>query len=270
MLKIGDFSRAAQVSVETLRHYDTVGLLKPAQVDPFTGYRYYTFQQLGRLKRILALKDLGLALDQIAPLLEGDVSGEQLKGMLKLKLAEIGQRIDAEQQQRARVQARLAQLEVESRMPNYEVILKQVRPQLVASIRRILPAHSQMVGLFEELAGYLMQYGITQTLGITLWHDDEYRECDVDAEATATLKTRIPADDTVRVYELAGGRMASTVHNGAYNGLYQGYNALTAWIDANGYRVNGAARELYHFSQEPIRDDDESYVTEIQLPVEHA
>lgn len=278
MLKIGDFSRLGQVSVDTLRHYDTLGLLKPAEIDPFTGYRYYSFQQLGRLKRILALKDLGLSLEQIAPMLEGDVSTEQLKGMLKLKQAEINQRIEAEHERLVRVEARLKQIEMESRMPNYEIIIKQVRPQLIASIRRVLPTHTRVIELFEELSGCLMQQGVPQALAITLWHssgEDEDNaesngigEQNVDAEAVITLKTPIAETGLMKVYELAGGSMASTVHNGAYNRLYLAYSALNEWIEANGYRIVGPAREMYHFSQEPLRHDDESYVTELQIPIE--
>jgi DNA-binding transcriptional MerR regulator len=133
MLKIGDFSRLAQVSVDTLRHYDTLGLLKPTEVDPLTGYRYYAHHQLGRLNRILALKDLGLSLDQIAPMLEDDVSAEQLKGMLKLKRAEIEEHIDAEHERLARVEARLRQIELESNLSGHDVIIKNVRPILIAS-----------------------------------------------------------------------------------------------------------------------------------------
>jgi DNA-binding transcriptional MerR regulator len=136
MLKIGDFSRLGQVSIDTLRHYDTLGLLKPAEVDPSTGYRYYAYQQLGRLHRILALKDIGLSLEQIAPMLEGDVSAEQLKGMLKLKRVEIAEHIDTEHERLARVEARLKQIEIESSFSAHDVILKDVRPQLVASIRK--------------------------------------------------------------------------------------------------------------------------------------
>jgi len=45
MLKIGEFSRLSQVTVKTLHYYDEIGLLTPAQVDPFTDYRYYTLDQ---------------------------------------------------------------------------------------------------------------------------------------------------------------------------------------------------------------------------------
>ena len=69
MIKIGDFSRLSQVPISTLRYYDEVGLLRPATVDETSGYRFYTLEQLPLLNRILALKWLGLSLDQIAQLL---------------------------------------------------------------------------------------------------------------------------------------------------------------------------------------------------------
>ena len=84
MFKIGEFSRFSQVTVKTLRYYDEIGLLKPAEVDPFTGYRYYAASQFPRIHRILALKDLGLTLEQIGDLLEGDLTPDQIRGILVL------------------------------------------------------------------------------------------------------------------------------------------------------------------------------------------
>jgi effector-binding domain-containing protein len=268
MLKIGDFSRLAQVSVDTLRHYDTVGLLKPTEVDPLTGYRYYAYHQLGRLNRILALKDLGLALDQIAPMLEGDISAEQLKGMLKLKRAEIEEHIDSEHERLARVEARLKQIESEARLPSHDVVIKNVRPQLVASIRRVISAHDRVVILFEELLDYLVPYDVKQWRALTIWHDEGYRDHDVDAEAVISLKTPVPETATVKVHSLPGGVMASVVHNGAFSKLYQAHNAINTWIETNGYCICGPGRDLYHYAQEPLSDDDETYVTEVQVPVE--
>ena len=81
MFKIGDFSKFSRVSVKMLRHYDELGLLKPALVDPATNYRYYSADQLPRLNRIIALKDLGFTLEQVGRLFnavfdlnKGDVS----------------------------------------------------------------------------------------------------------------------------------------------------------------------------------------------------
>src|SRR6266699_3056976 len=116
VLKIGEFARVGQVSIATLRHYDQCGLLKPNALDPDTGYRYYSLDQLPRLHRILALKDLGFPLDEIAQLLEQDLSLEQLRGMFKLKQAHIQQVIDVEQERLRRVAARLRQIEQEGIM----------------------------------------------------------------------------------------------------------------------------------------------------------
>src|SRR5512143_3982376 len=135
MIKIGEFARLGQVSVVTLRHYDELGLLNPASVDPFTGYRYYTVEQLPQLNRILALKDLGFSLEQIQSALIDGLTPEQLRGMLKLKRAEVEQRLASEQERLMRIEARLRQIELEDTMPNYDVVLKTVPAMLVASRR---------------------------------------------------------------------------------------------------------------------------------------
>src|SRR2546427_9041553 len=139
VLKIGEFARVGQVSIATLRHYEKSGLLKPNALDPETGYRYYSLDQLPRLNRILALKELGFPLEQIAHLLEEDLSLEQLQGMFKLKQAQTQHVIDIEQARLTHIAARLRQIEQEGIMPVYEVLLKQVDPLLVASVREIIP-----------------------------------------------------------------------------------------------------------------------------------
>lgn len=141
MFKIGDFSKLSKVSVKALRYYDEIGLLKPAWVDPFTGYRYYSADQLPRLNRILALKDLGLSLEQIARLADDELPPAQIRGMLRLKQAEIQQQVEAEQARLARVEARLRQIEEEGTMPTYDVVLKKVEPQTVVAIRDIIPTY---------------------------------------------------------------------------------------------------------------------------------
>ena len=126
MLKIGDFSRLGQVSVRMLRHYDELGLLKPVKVDHLTGYRYYAMDQLPRLHRIVALKELGFWLDQIARLLSSELSSEQIEGMLLLKRAEVEQQVRAEQTRLAHVEMRLRHIQREGVLPPYEGVLKRV------------------------------------------------------------------------------------------------------------------------------------------------
>jgi len=111
MIRIGDFSKLSRVSIKALRLYDEMGLLKPVDVDRFTGYRYYEFNQLPRLYRILALKDLGFSLEEIGRLLESDVPVEQMRGMLRLRQAEIRQRMEAEEARLERVELWLRVIE---------------------------------------------------------------------------------------------------------------------------------------------------------------
>ena len=100
MFSIGEFARHGRVSVRMLRHYDTIGLLRPASVDAATGYRFYQAGQLAELNRIIALKDLGFTLQQVQAILAEQVSAAELRGMLKLRRAEI-------QAEKARLEAEL-------------------------------------------------------------------------------------------------------------------------------------------------------------------
>src|SRR3979490_2331366 len=125
MLKIGDFSSLAQVSIKTLRYYDERGLLSPAHVDPETGYRYYSASQLSRLHRILALKDFGFSLEQIAKCLNEKVMAGQMRGMLVLRQAEQQARLEEERNRLGRLESRIRLIEEETSM-SQEVVLKEV------------------------------------------------------------------------------------------------------------------------------------------------
>ena len=124
MLKIGEFSRLSQISIHALRHYDKLGLLQPSDVDPFTGYRHYTLQQLPRAHRIMALKEMGLSLEQISIMLNQDMSVDELRGMFRLKQAEIEQRVREDQKRLAMVEFHLHMINAEEKMPTLDVTIK--------------------------------------------------------------------------------------------------------------------------------------------------
>ena len=124
MFRIGEFSRIARVTIETLRHYDAQGLLKPALVDPFTGYRFYSASQLGPLNRILALKESGLSLEEIARILHDGLTNEQVRGMLKAQLAHAESDLQAAQACREKILIRLNHLDLEENMPAFDHLLR--------------------------------------------------------------------------------------------------------------------------------------------------
>jgi effector-binding domain-containing protein len=270
MFKIGQFSRFSQVTVKTLRYYDEIGLLKPAEVDRFTGYRYYSASQLPRLNRILALKDLGLSLDQIAQLIEGDLTPDQIRGMLRLKQVEIEEQLQEEQARLARVEWRLKQIEQEETMPTQEVVLKQTAAQSVASVRDTVPV-TGISQLFGEIFAYLGQHRINPAgPPISIYYDQEFHEQETDIEIAVPVAGSVPAGNRVKPSELpAVEHMACIVHEGSYEAIGGTYGQLLSWVEANGYRINGPVREVYLRGPES-GDDTSTYVTEIQFPVEKA
>ena len=271
MFKIGDFSKLSQVSVKTLRYYDEIGLLKPSEIDRFTGYRYYTAGQLSRLNRILLLKDLGLSLDQIGRLLQSDLPPDQLRGMLKLRQAEIARSIEEEETRLARVAVLLNQIEQENvSMSKYDVVIKKVAPVRIASIRDVVANYGAQGELWGELGAYLAQHNVKAVAPcLTIDHNDSYKERDVDLEVCEVIDAALPVSDRVKVRELpAMEQMACTVHHGPFNQLNQGYQALMQWAEANGYRFTGPSREVY--LQVSETGDESTNVAEIQIPVEKA
>jgi DNA-binding transcriptional MerR regulator len=269
MFKIGEFSRLSQVTVKTLRYYDRIDLLKPAEVDRFTGYRYYSAGQLPRLNRILALKDLGLSLDQIAQLLKDDLSPDQIRGMLRLKQAEIHEQVQEERTRLMRVEWRLRRIEQEETMPTQEVVLKKIPAQTVASVRAIVPNYSEAGNLLGEVFAHLGQHRISPAgPPIGIYYDEEYREQDVEVEMAVPLTGSAPPSDWVKSRELPTvDEMACIIHEGAFDTLAGTYGQLMGWVEASGYRIAGPIREVYVQWAGPDGDPSTN-LTEIQLPVE--
>jgi len=269
VLKIGEFARVNQVSVATLRYYDQCGLLKPLALDPETGYRYYSLDQLPRLNRILALKELGFPLEQIAQLLEEGLSFEQLRGMFQLKQAQTQQMIDMEQARLMRIAARLRQIEQEGKMPAYEVLLKQVDALLVASVREIVPLHGGLERCYGKIAAYLDQQGVRpgSPALLLLYSRSEQRDDGlyIDVEAAIPVSTALPGNEQIIIHTLPGGLVASTIHTGNDLSLGQAHVALYRWMKDNGYQVIGPPRQVRLRHGEHM--DPSQYVTEVQFPV---
>jgi DNA-binding transcriptional MerR regulator len=133
MFSIGEFARLGAVSIRTLRHYDEIGLLPPAEVDPATGYRSYSAKQLRQLNRIVALKDLGLTLAQIRRLFDG-ITADELLGMLLLRQAQLEGDLQRQRHHLLGVEARLRHIAQEDEMPADDIVVKQIPPLGVVAI----------------------------------------------------------------------------------------------------------------------------------------
>ncbi|MEU3605906.1 MerR family transcriptional regulator [Streptomyces sp. NPDC035033] len=273
MFTIGDFARHGRVSVRMLRHYDAIGLLRPARVDPHSGYRFYTADQLARLNRVIALKDLGFTLEQVGAILDDEIGAEELRGMLRLRRAELEKALEEARARLAQVGARLRAIESEGRMSTQDVVVKKIPAVRIAELSATAAgfepeAITPVIGpLYEELCGRLEAAGVTGFgPGIAYYEDAGKGDGSVVVHAGMTVPEGTGAEG-VRVHVLPGIEEAATVvHHGSMDDVLATSQALAAWIDANGYASAGYARELYLECPE----DPAGWVTEIQEPIGRA
>ena len=276
MFKIGEFSKIAQVSGRLLRYYDDIELFKPQHTDPWTGYRYYTADQLPRLNRILALKELGLSLDQIKQLMESDIGTDEIRSLYLARKAQLEQSLRDELARLQQVQLRLTLLDRQATDWMPDIVIKQVPARLVLSYRDAHMTIERLLQLFDQLREYMPQrpaerstYGSVFTV---LYSDIFTPEMAMDLEIGILLATervkplRIADDVTLTVHELpAVEQMATTVHRGMEDHPTT-YNALGRWLEQHHYRIVGPGREVVlelGASTEP-----ENTIVEIAFPVE--
>ncbi|MEX2161837.1 MAG: MerR family transcriptional regulator [Anaerolineales bacterium] len=277
MFRIGDFSKFSRVSVRMLRHYDQLGLLQPAHVDPATEYRYYTADQLPRLHRILALQDLGFTLEQIRSLLDRQVSADEMRGMLLMKHAELQNKVQEDQDRLGRIADRIDQME-RSETAHYDVVVRKVKPLRVAAIRVSGREARDLTPLFEELESYVGRYKARQEQPpLALYFGDEAGEG--EAAVAVPLKSPIEESERVRMMDLPSvDNMACVIHHGDYENIHLAGDALMRWVEKNPFQVTGPMREVYYRFGAGLKDyelpagyltsQDDEFVTEIQIPVE--
>ncbi|MEU6590539.1 MerR family transcriptional regulator [Streptomyces sp. NPDC046881] len=273
MFTIGDFARHGRVSVRMLRHYDATGLLHPAHVDPASGYRYYTAAQLARLNRIIALKDLGFTLQQVRDIVEEKVGVEELRGMLRLRRAELESAMAAAEARLVQVEARLRAIESEGHMPANDVVIKTVPTLRVAELTAVAESFEPedigpVIGpLYDELFRRLRAAGITPTgPGVAYYEDAPEGGGRITVHAAVQVSAPLQ-EGTVRILDLPSLDQAATiVHRGSMDGVLPTAQTLARWIDDHGYHSTGYPREI-NLECPADRDD---WVTELQAPVARA
>ena len=270
MYGIGTVARLSQVSVRTLRHYDDLGLLKPAHVDPRTGYRYYSPDQVVRLHRILVLRDLGVPLSEIAQLVDENVTVEQLRGILRLRQAEAHARLTEQTEQLKRVEIRLAQLEEEP-MAVYEVIVKRLEPLRVIALSQDLTGVDEIGDacgqMYPQLHAALARHGVAfDGLSLALYEDTgvEERPLRLTTALPVPTEVTIEGDGLSTVQLPAVERAATTVVHGAPEQFHEAFQALHEWVVRTGEQATSFDRELYIDCDGPR----ETWVTELQTVLE--
>ncbi|HKX76717.1 MAG TPA: MerR family transcriptional regulator [Acidimicrobiia bacterium] len=264
MFRIGEFAQLAGVSAKALRNYDVRGIFQPAWVDPGNRYRYYSPAQLPELRRVLALRDLGIPLAEVSHLLQG---GGDLKGALERRR----RHLEAAQ---AKIAADLATLDIRVEMAGRgpDVVVRTVARQLVAILDQ--PRAGETVAdLFYRLEAVVRDVGARASLppGMRLTPNEE------SGFEIFVPVTRPVAAEGVVTRSLPARRVAALIHRGPYHGVVTARQTLEDWIEAAGYRQIDHTRILYlQFGAESelgipaayLTDQPGEFVTEIQIPIE--
>ncbi len=252
MFQIGAFARIAAISAKQLRAYDAIGLFRPAWTDPQTGYRYYSPAQLPELRRILALRQLGMPLDEIARI----AAGGDLRDALD-------RRREALERERRQAEERLRALDI-SLANDADVVLRQLAVEPVAVMR----VHGAVTNAFDELESYVRDH--RRRAHRPPGAIPSRREIFVPVTGP------IPTTDRIEYRRLPASRAASVIHRGPYGGIAAARRALTAWVEGAGLESTEAMRTVYlQFGADPhlrvpagyVVQRDEDFVTELQLPV---
>ncbi|PQZ60049.1 MULTISPECIES: MerR family transcriptional regulator [unclassified Microbacterium] len=263
MLSIGAFAQIGQVTHRMLRHWDTAGLLVPAHVDQFSGYRSYDPSQLERLHRIVALRQLGFGLDDISAILDRGVDAERIASLLRIRRAEVEQEHRIAAARLVDVERRLHLIEKEKHMSQIEIIEKPLPAVRLAAIRLVVadqPAVAGVVGpAFDAVAEII---GDTHSLTTPI---AEYETLDDGLQIIVGYAYAGPAREGFEIVELPAVEDAVCgIHLGSMAHISESWQAIHAEVFARGLVHDGPCRELY---VRAVAEDQSDWVTELQQPV---
>ena len=267
MYTIGQFSRIGMISPKTLRFYDEIGLIKPAQVDQWNSYRYYSAEQVADILFINELRGCGFSLEAIKQLIREKDSESLQKAMIRRR-----SELDGELQHIFEVRKRIDQkITVLTKggnfmdvINNYHIELKQREPQVIYGIRKQI-GMDKFGTLIEELLVGLTETGL-KPIGPTMVF---YHECEFNPE-NADIEVSVPVGESTsenkELREIPGGLNITTTYTGPYREIGKAYAAIMQWMNEHEYKVTGPSCEI-HLVNPGNCDDEAKYVTEIWFPV---
>ena len=267
MLRIGEFSKLSRVSIRMLRHYDDIGLLKPAEIDHFTGYRYYREEQLFVISRITALKDMGFPLADIIRLLEIYDDRDKLEPFLAAQQKELAAQARETEYKLMLLESARKRLRKENSM-GFDVTVKTIPERYAATVRMVIPryedegmAWGMMAKCKQPLVPAEPCYAVAEFL------DPEFKEENVEIMVSMAVKGKYQDTEHVKFQTLPAVKVASCVVKGSYQQMGEAYATAVAWIRDNGYTISGPMFNIYHVGPADTQNPDE-YVTEACFPVE--
>ena len=266
MFRIGEFSKMGKTTVKALRYYDETGLLKPAETDKFTSYRFYTTEQLEKLHQIQAFRQVGLSIDEIKLIL----SGYDAAVVLQKRYEELLSEIAAGTNQLSRLEFILKEIKEENHM-NYTATVKELPGCIVYSKKTTVPNYDAYFTLVPAIGASIAQKYPDLKCAVPgycfiVYLDGEYKEQDINIEFCEAVTKMYPDFDDIKFKEIPAVTAVSVLHKGAYTELSQAYAYIFKWMGENGYTAADNPRESY-IDGIWNKDNEEDWLTELQVPI---
>lgn len=268
MFKIGDFSKLSSISIRMLRHYDKVELLQPEKVDEQNGYRYYSAAQLKKVNQIQTLKDMGFNIAAIKEIVESE-NIEVIKSQFVNRSAQIKEDMHNLQKQLRFLEDLLKTMREDFVEMNYHVSLKEIPERKVASVRKVIRSYNCEGDLWSILMQEINVKNISianPSYSIATFHDQEYKENDVDVEIQINILGEHENTKDVNFKKIDPSCVASITVNGSYEQMTAVNEAAAKWIETEGYELAGPMFNIYHVSP-AMESNPNKWVTEVCYPI---
>lgn len=268
MFRIGEFSKLTQVTIRMLRYYDEMGLLKPAEIDPWTNYRMYSVEQIPILNKIVYLRDSGFNVAEIAIALDSKNDDFIIEQLTK-KQDEIERAIQSEKEKLQKIELAKREIKNTRNEMHYNISMKAIPAYQVLSLRRVIPTYYAEGELWKELSSFIVQNQVSVlSNAFAIFHDEAYKEQEIDVELCVPVK---------KIGENMGGftyrtvepiqTMACTMVYGEFSNIAGAYLAFAEWLHKNSqYQMIGETRQIVHRGSWN-ENDPKKYLTEIQIPL---
>lgn len=269
MFRIGEFSKLTQVTIRMLRYYDEMGLLKPAEIDKWTGYRMYSALQIPVLNKIVYLRDSGFNVAEIAVAINNQDDSFIIE-QLDNKHEEIERAIRVEKEKLKKIELAKKELKSTKNEMHYNISIKSIPSYQVLALRRIIPDYYAEGDLWQEFSAFAAQYQVEISNNtFSIYHDMEYKVANVDVELCALVKNKEKSiEDFIYRNTEPIPIMACTMVYGAFSNIAGAYLAFAEWLQKySQYRMTGQTRQIVHRGAWN-ENDPEKYLVEIQSPLE--
>ena len=262
LMTIGELSKVCRLSVKSLRNYDELGLLKPAEVDESTGYRRYMQGQITDALVIALLRSVDMPLSEISEVLDELPSGGA--DVLKRHRVRLEERVERE----SKLLDHVERLITKGGIMNYDVRIKEMPRLGLAAIKRETTPDTigkDLTDAWAELSEYLGKHSLAPVdAPICVYRSWAPNNWVIDAGFA--VEDAVTPEEDVHPLEIPGGRCASLIHEGPYEELGLANRAMEKWFIDNEHEMTGLPYERY-ITGPTAEMDPAKYKTEVVWPL---